>query len=131
MRQSLVNRSVLVLSGVFIGACIAFAFAVDPGPRPAPETLSEVDRTPEGMAPAPDVTAGAGLYEARCERCHTLDESLAPLRDAEPGTDARAAYLAMLQRHRKSSAEEDGPITDFLLSQLRGGDATPSEPTPD
>jgi cytochrome c5 len=130
MRQSLVNRSVLVLSGVFVGACIAFAFAVDPGSRPAPETLSAADQTPEGMAPAADVTAGARLYEARCERCHTLEESLAPLLEAESGSDARAAYLAMLHRHRKSSAEEDGPITDYLLSQLHGADATPSEPTP-
>lgn len=126
MRQSLVNRSVLVLSGVFIAACVAFAVAVEPDPRPVPETVSEADNTLEGMAPVPDVAAGAALYEARCERCHTLDESLAPLLEAETGTDARAAYLAMLQRHRKSSAEENGPITDYLESRL--DDAAPPSP---
>ncbi len=130
MRQSLVNRSVLVLSGVFAGACIAFAFAVDQGSRPAPETAPETapeaDATLADSAPKPDIAAAARLYAARCERCHTLEESLAPLLQAEPGTDARAAYLAMLRRHRKSSAEENGPITDYLQSRL--DDAAPASP---
>lgn len=122
MRQSMVNRFVLALSGVFVGACIAFAWVVEPGPQPTPEmesgVASETGKAPAETAPAADVSAGARLYELRCERCHTLDESLAPLREAEPGTDARAAYLAMLQRHRKSSADENGPITDYLQSRL-------------
>ncbi len=114
MRQSLVNRSVMVLSGVFVAACIAFAVAVERGSQDAAVTII----APGDMAPAVDVSAGATLYELRCERCHTLDESLAPLLEAEPGTDARAEYLKMLQRHRKSSAEENEPITDYLQSQM-------------
>jgi cytochrome c5 len=120
MRQSHVNRSVLVLSGVFVGACIAFAVAVEPGPPAAPATdvAPATDMAPGDTTPAVDVSAGARLYEMRCERCHTLDESLAPLREAAPGTDARADYLRMLQRHRKSAAEENAPITDYLQSQM-------------
>lgn len=128
MRQSMVNRLVLALSGVFVGACIAFAWVVEPGPLPAPasEATSEAGKAPAESAQVGDVAAGAALYELRCERCHTLDESLAPLLQAEPGTDARAAYLAMLQRHRKSSAEEDGPITDYLQGKL--DEAAPASP---
>jgi cytochrome c5 len=124
MRQSLVNRSVVVLSGVFVGACIAFVVAVEPGSPAATATEGAPAGVvaPGDMAPAVDVSAGARLYEMRCERCHTLDESLAPLREAEPGTDARADYLKMLQRHRKSAAEENAPITDYLQSQMSASD---------
>jgi mono/diheme cytochrome c family protein len=122
MRQSLVNRSVLALSGVFVGACIVFAWVVEPGSRAVPDiaaaTAIATAEAPGDIARAADVAAGARLYEMRCERCHTLEESLAPLLEAGPGTDARAAYLTMLQRHRKSSAEENGPITDYLQSRL-------------
>lgn len=120
MRESLVNRSVLALSGAFVGACIAFALAVEPASQTAPAT----DMTPGDMAPATDASAGSKLHEMRCERCHTLDESLAPLRDAEPGTDARAAYLAVLQRHRKASTEENVLIIDFLQSRMDGSAAS-------
>lgn len=131
MRQSLVHRSVLALSGVFVGACIAFAFAVAPDSPPAPESAPAAGEAPAGTAPAPDIAAAARLYAARCERCHSLEESLAPLREAEAGADARAAYLAMLQRHRKSAAEEHAAITDYLLSRLHGADAAPDAPAPD
>lgn len=129
MRQSLVHRSVLALSGVFVGACIAFAFAVAPDSPPAPESAPAAGEAPAGTAPAPDIAAAASLYAARCERCHTLEESLAPLREAEPGADARAAYRAMLQRHRKSAAEENEAIIDYLQSRLQDAEPSPS-PSP-
>jgi mono/diheme cytochrome c family protein len=115
MRQSLVNRSVLILSGLFVGACMAFAWVVGNVPAAAPAAESPPP------AAAADHAVGAALYAKRCARCHDFEEALAPLRAAPPGSDSRTAYLALLQRHRKSAAEENGPIIDYLHSRLAAG----------
>lgn len=117
MRRSSVSRNVVALSGLFVGACIALALVVGPGPRPAPETACEADKAPGDVAHALDVSAGARLCKSRCERYHTLDESHAPSLEVRRGTDVHAAWLAMLQRHRKSSAQANGPITDASAEQ--------------
>lgn len=114
MRQKIVNRSVLVLSAVFVAASAAFAWVVGiepPSPAPAVAPVAATDHA-----------AGARLFASRCARCHSLEEAMQPLREARPGSDARADYLALLRRHRKSAAGEHAPITDYLLS-LRDADA--------
>lgn len=116
MRQEIVNRSVLVLSAVFVAACAAFAWVVGLEPPAA--------APPAPVAPvvAADAASGARLFASRCARCHSLEEALQPLREARPGSDARADYIELLRRHRKSAADEHAPITDYLLS-LRVADA--------
>lgn len=109
MRQSMVNRNVLALAGVQLLACAGFAWVVEPPPTAA----APVAAPPEAAASID----GARLYRARCERCHSIDEALAPMRGPGESADQRAAYIAFLQRHRKSTADEDGPITDYLLGE--------------
>jgi cytochrome c5 len=112
MRPALVNRSVLALSGALLFACVTFAWVVE---RPTAGTAPVVAVT---RSPTPTSIEGSRLFQSRCERCHTLDEAQSPLRAAGTAPENRDAYLAFLQRHRKSEENENKPITDYLLSEL-------------
>lgn len=94
---------------------MAFAWVVGNVPAAAPAAESSP------LAVAADHATGAALYAKRCARCHDFEEALAPLRAAQPGSDPRTAYHALLQRHRKSAAEENAPIIDYLESRLADG----------
>lgn len=112
MRQSLVNRSVIALSSLLVLACAGFAWVVEHPPRAVPE-------------PPPPVSVSASLpaerfYEARCARCHDIDEGAGPLIDADDPKQARAELLAFLTRHRKSDPAENAAIVEYLEAAVAG-----------
>lgn len=111
MRQSLVNRSVIALSGLLVLACAGFAWVVEYPPRAAPEP------------PPASVSAslpGEQIYQARCARCHDIGEGAGPLIDADDPQQARAELLAFLTRHRKSDPGESAAIVEYLEAAVAG-----------
>jgi mono/diheme cytochrome c family protein len=112
MRQSLVNRSVIALSSLLVLACAGFAWVVEHPPRAAPEPPLPVSVS----ASLP----GERIYEARCARCHDIDEGAGPLIDADDPKQARAELLAFLTRHRKSDPAENAAIVEYLEAAVAG-----------
>ncbi len=109
MRQSLVNRSVIALSSVLVLACAGFAWVVEHPTRTAPASL--LPGTGSG------VLTGAVSFEARCARCHDIDEAAAPLVEPADPQLARAGLLAFLARHRKSDPAENAAIVEYLEAE--------------
>lgn len=112
MRQSLVNRSVIVLSGLLALACAGFAWVVEHPARALPTSAQ-----PPGAEPAPSAAAGAGYFATRCARCHEPAEAAGPLVRGADRATATAAMRSFLRRHAKSPVEEDAAIIAFLVAQ--------------
>lgn len=109
MRHVAVRRTALILATVFVVCAGLFAWITAEREPESPGTASSA----EAAAPVPAEDAeGAALYEAYCARCHPVDS----LR-TEMSVDRRRELEEFLQKHGRSSDEEDRLIIDYLAEQ--------------
>lgn len=111
MRPRSVNHTVFWMTAGFVIAAAGYAWVATTEPERVLPT--------SGMAD-PDVAAtsiGEEKFNARCQRCHDIDEASELLQLEQPGNDRER--LAQLDRHRKADAAENEAILSFLQQQAR------------
>ena len=109
MRHVAVRRSALILASVFVVCAGLFAWITTKRERESPGTASSA----EAAAPVPAADdEGAALYETYCARCHPVDSLRTGM-----SADRRRELEEFLQKHGRSSDEEDLLIIDYLAGQ--------------
>ena len=105
MHHTIVTRVSIVLATVCLVAASAFAWLVTPG------TVAQAE--PAAASPS-DV-----LFGKYCGGCHTQEEMLAVLRKSDDIAANATAMQRFLERHGRSSAEEDAQIVAALRAQAQ------------
>ena len=123
MRDRWLREYVVALSTLALAASVLFAFsrAPDGGTSQAPEPPGVSGGTFEvGRASDAEPSAGgpsrAAVFEARCQRCHSLEEAVALVEKVTAGE--REAWLSqLLTRHFPPPEAERAPLVDYLLAE--------------
>jgi hypothetical protein len=124
MRDRWMGGMVVGLSGLALAASVLFACtrASDVSQAQAaepPQAEVPVAETEAREEPAParkHAEDGATVFKARCERCHSLEETV-DLIKKQPA-DKREAWLAqLLARHFPPPAHERPPLVKYLLEE--------------
>ncbi len=104
MHHTIVTRVSLVLTTLCLCAAAAFAWLV------SPDSVAQAE-------PAPAPSANDALFAKYCGGCHTQEEMLAVLRRSDDLAANAAEMQRFLERHGRSSAEEDAQIVAALRAQ--------------
>ena len=104
-----------------LGACATNgddAPAAAPAPAPAPAPKAAPAPAPAAAAPAAAITAGQGIFQARCSGCHR-DGGAAPSRAALKGRSHASIVEAlttgkMMAQGRALSDEDKNNVATFL-----------------